>query len=382
MKDDKHPFDRFSVELFNPEMGMQWVEFDFFRNAIILVPVLVNGVPGTALLDSGADIVMVSEEFSKRIGGVGKETVLVAATGGTATSPIISGLEVVFGGLRVRSITAAVVDLATPSMAMGRRLDLMIGREFFETLIVAIDFDLRKIGFQTREAFVPPSEAIRVPLRRFNRSRVIDVTLEGGPPVQMQFDLGLDMAIMLSKPFWSKRAYLLGRRWSTTLFASAAGPCEAQIASFREIGIAGATVQDVSVIFAPARGEGDNFVPPGVIGMPILSRFNIVTDYQRDCLYLTSRVEDKRGGVSKDRAGLRLVHERNRLRILLVARNSPAAQRGWSIGDMIVEVNGQRVGPDYWQSQLWRWTTFSAGTLMRFKMADGSERDLELADYY
>lgn len=379
---EEHTLDRFKVEMPAGSSNIEWVPFDFFRDNRILVPVVIDNIPATALIDTGADIVMVSGALAKELSRSSDAAIVVATTSGATTAPLLRDVKVELGNVRLHAITAAVVNLATPSLALGRKIDLVLGRELFEHLIVRIDFADQRIGFQRPADFKPPQGSVRVPLRRFNRSRTIDVSIEGGPVVPMQFDLGIDMPVMLNEPYWSKQEYLSNRRSSTMLFAGAAGAREAQIATFREISIAGQRISEVSVTFAPSRGDAERLLPPGIVGMPVLSRFDIVTDYSRDVLYLTKRRLGGQAKLPKDRAGLRLVYEGDRLRILLVARSSPAAEQGWSIGDLIVEVNGQRVGSDYWSSDLWRWTTSPAGTRVKLRLADGSERILILNDYF
>lgn len=356
------------------------IPFDFFRESRILLPVTVNGVQATALLDSGAEIGMVSRPLAERIGIRPTRSVLVAASGGSLDAPVLEGLDVRLGAMRIHSIAGAVVDLATPSQAAGKQFDLVLGREFFEHLVISIDFDKKLIRFHDPEVFRTPVDSVPVSLRRFGRSRVVDVRLEERVTIPMQFDLGMDMPVMLNHPFWTGQAFIQARPWSTTLFASAAGAREARITTVSGIALGAEQVGSLSVILAPLRAKGEHLLPPGIIGMPVLSRFNLTTDYKHNVIYLERR--RSQAEIPKDRAGLRLVWEGNKLRVLLVARNSPAAAAGWVAGDLVVAVNGQHVGPEYWTGRLWRWTTAPSGTVVTFRMADGSHRALTLADYF
>lgn len=373
-------FDKFAVEVFPVGATAKPIPFHFFRESRILLPVMVNGVRASALLDSGADIVMISQGLAKRLGTRPTRSVMVAASGGALSAPVLEDLDIRLGAIRIHSIAAAVVDLNAPSQASGQQIDLILGREFFEHLVVHIDFDQRLISFHDPEEYQPPADSVSVPLRRFGRSRVVDVRLEERVAIPMQFDLGMDMPLMLSHPFWSKQSFIQSRLWSTTLFASAAGAREAPIGTLSSITLGGEQVSDLSVILAPLRAEGEHLLPPGIIGMPILSRFNLTTDYKNDVVYLKQRLIQ--AATPKDRAGLRLVWEGDKLRILLVARNSPAAAAGWAVGDLVVAVNEKGIGPDYWSSGHWRWTTAGSGTVVKFKMADGSQRTLILKDYF
>jgi C-terminal processing protease CtpA/Prc len=69
------------------------------------------------------------------------------------------------------------------------------------------------------------------------------------------------------------------------------------------------------------------------------------------------------------------------LEVIFVAPKSAAADAGWKVGDRIVAINGQPVGPDYFDS-MYQWSRGEDGTEVRLTTAGGEERTLVLRTYY
>lgn len=100
----------------------------FFRDNRIIVPVVIDNKPVTALLDTGADIVLVSEGLARELGRSSEAAIVVATTSGATTAPLLRDVNVKQGNVRLHAITVAVVNLATPSLTLGRKIDLVLGR--------------------------------------------------------------------------------------------------------------------------------------------------------------------------------------------------------------------------------------------------------------
>jgi C-terminal processing protease CtpA/Prc len=94
---------------------------------------------------------------------------------------------------------------------------------------------------------------------------------------------------------------------------------------------------------------------------------------------LASRIDQP---FERDRSGLRVVREGNRLNVTYVAENSPAAAAGWTKGDTIVAINGEPVGPNTVLGPAGGLISAPAGTTVTLTMANGSTRKLTLADYF
>jgi S1-C subfamily serine protease len=91
---------------------------------------------------------------------------------------------------------------------------------------------------------------------------------------------------------------------------------------------------------------------------------------------------NRRSLMLKERSGLGVAASPNGLTVAHVASGSPAAAGGWTTGERIVAINGQRVDASYTRGSLWRWRFQPAGHVVSLTLADGHERKITLDDYY
>ena len=96
----------------------------------------------------------------------------------------------------------------------------------------------------------------------------------------------------------------------------------------------------------------------------MLSRFHVTIDFAADRLWLQPYPGAERPPFRKNRAGLSVAAEADRLRVTHVAPGSPAAAQGWTVGALIVAVDGQPITAEYAESPLFRWANGPAGRVV------------------
>jgi predicted metalloprotease with PDZ domain len=145
----------------------------------------------------------------------------------------------------------------------------------------------------------------------------------------------------------------------------------------------GTRMMDVPAAFPDA---GDNAAnsdqTAGNVGLYVLSRFHLITDYPHDALWLTAEPKAIVEPFARNRTGLDLTPSPDRLVVMLVRPGSPAEQNGWKEGAEIIAIDGHKVDALFSGSALSRWSEQPAGTDVALTLADGSIRHLTLADYY
>jgi S1-C subfamily serine protease len=67
---------------------------------------------------------------------------------------------------------------------------------------------------------------------------------------------------------------------------------------------------------------------------------------------------------------------------MLVKPGSPADHSGWKEGTEVLAINGQKIDAKFSGSALSHWSEQPPGTIVTLTLADGSTRQLMLADYY
>jgi hypothetical protein len=227
--------------------------------------------------------------------------------------------------------------------------------------------------------YQPPAEAKAVPLAHRGQLRSVPVSLLGRPVVQATFDTGSNSALIVSKDYAQRERLLENVRTTSSLGGGAEGVRVSTAAMLPRVEFGGVTFTDV-----PA-GFPENWVADSVaanIGVDLLSRFRMITDYPRDRLLLLPYRDAASREFRRNRSGLRSLPRGDRLVVRHVSRGSPAEAAGWRAGEEIVAVNGWRIGsPDFTDERSY-WGSGPAGTIVRLTMADGAQRTLTLADYY
>jgi hypothetical protein len=361
-----------------------WTPFVFHREGQIFLPARVNGVAAEAFLDSGASTLVLGRAFAERaglklFGSVTGHGVTGSTKGARARGPV----EVRVGPLVLTRDEAIVFDTTDLSAVGARPVDLFLGREVFDALLVDIDFPSRQIAFHDPRSFSPPPGAVAVPLRPSGRLRSVPVSIDGRAPVPATFDLGNNDTLKISPKWAAEQKLLDGKRTTTGASFGINGRSLNTELVVSSLEIGGFALKDVPVTVAGAWANDVNGIAtPTNIGLPVFSRFRIVTDYGRDRLWLIPSASALQIPFRKNRSGLRAAFAGDRLRVLHVSRGGPAERLGWKEGEEIVAVDGVPIDAGYVAHPRSYWNSGPAGATVRLTMADGSARALTLEDYF
>jgi hypothetical protein len=360
-----------------------WIPFEFYNNDQIFIPATVNGRATSFVLDSGADITILDKATASTIGAKLSGAVPVGGTGGQATMQLAPHVEVQIGALELHGITAGVMDLSGMASQLGHPLPMILGKEVFNQLIVDIDFPNRRIAFHERAHLAVPPGAVRVALGRHGENRTVPVSVEGRAAVDFDFDLGSNSPVIIY-PFYRDSVQLLaGRRQSRELSAGVGGMFRPVCATLKAIAIGGLSLPDVPADFPdPADSALNSDRMGGNIGLPVFSRFRLLTDYAQNAIWLVADPNAVAQPFPRNRAGVIALPAGDRLKVLMIAPRSPAEQGAWKEGTEIVAIDGHRIDASYRNSPLSRWATQAAGTHVVLTLADGSTKEIVLADYF
>ncbi|QSQ19493.1 aspartyl protease family protein [Pyxidicoccus parkwayensis] len=361
-----------------------FIPFEFFNENRVYIPAKVNGHETQVLLDSGAEMTVVDTAYARELGLKTQGQLAAVGSGGQAQAQLAGGVDISIGDLRLTGLTVAIIDLAEVARAIGHPLPVILGKEAFNQLVVDVDFPNRRVAFHEASSFKAPPRAVRLPLvESAGGQRAVQVSIEGRPAIPVLFDVGNAGALSLFPAYWQQAGLLTGRRSSKTLSGAVGGLRERDVATLKHIQLAGVTLKDVPTVFDDAGGSvstSDRLL--GNLGLAVLGRFRMVTDYATDTLMLVPDARALRQPFLKDRSGLIAIPSEGRLVVKLVAPGSPAAATGWQAGDEIVAIDGQKIGPDYAGTKLAQWRNRASGQTVVLTLKDGSERRLTLKDYY
>lgn len=354
-----------------------WLPFQKPDDRHLVIRVQLNGVSTEAVLDSGVGVTVLDINFAAKLGLHRRaEFQGIGLTGG-ANGSVAEGILIRVGNLSVRTQTTSLFDMAALSAAAGRQLVAIIGRDLFGASVVDIDFAKRQIAFRSPAATLDHNGLV-LPLNATAQNmREIPISIERSPTVPAVFDLGSDTPLYVSAEYATQSGLLDGKRTSTSLSAGIEGTTPNRVAVLKHVMLGKTTFHDVPVEI-PERWTHQ---VPAFIGLPILGRFRLGIDFRRDRLSILPLAELINLPFRKDRSGVGAVVSGGGLKVANVAPGSPAAQAGMRVGDEIVAINGQQLGPAYFRSRP-REGSKPVGTVLRLRLADGRTINLVLADYF
>ena len=359
-----------------------FMPFDLFAGSRIYIPATVNGVETEVLLDSGAEMTVLDKAFAERLGLTLGGDVAAVGTGGVGSAQFASGVTIALDGIAFADRTVAVIDFEAISRAIGHPLPVVLGKDAFNGLILDIDFPGRRIAFHERAGFAPPEGLTEVRLVSTGAIRAVPLSIEGRPPVLFDFDTGNGGALIIYPAYAGAEGLLQNRRSSTVLSGAVGGVRESGIATVRSLDLAGFEVRDVPTVFPPAGPSAvDSDRTAGNVGLGVLGRFRLVTDFAGDRLWLGADPAALAQPFPRDRLGLGLRKEAEVILVQRVSPNSPAAEAGWSAGERIAAIDGVPAA-DLDAAALRSVLADPAGRTVRLTLEGGETRVLVSRDFY
>lgn len=361
----------------------EWLAVDLYQKRWVYLLGEVNGVATDIVLDSGAGMTVLDSALAKRLGLRVEGELEARGTGGNVGAGIVSGVTVKLAGMEIGPLSAAVIDLAGVGKRVGRPLPLILGKELFHALVVDLDYPGSRIRFLDAASFRYDATGRKVDLiPAEDGHKSLKLAIEGGEPVVVGLDTGQGGALSVYRHYADERGFLTGRPVSERRSGGVGGATTMKVATLRSVTIAGYELRNVPSAFqaSDVRGAFDTKRQEGNLGAGILSRFRVVFDYSRSCLWLEPG-PDLGAPFPKDKSGLGFQWADGALTVDFVAPASPAAEAGWKEGERIAALDGEPAGAD-WGKAFSKWAEAKAGTEVRVTLADGTERNLVLKEYY
>jgi hypothetical protein len=258
-----------------------------------------------------------------------------------------SDIPIELPGITFTMRSVPIVDLVPRQIALGHKLDGVLGSEFFARFLVTVDF-------QRNTLTISDSRTVR----HAGRARSLPIVIEGGLPYadatlavrgpgtlngKFLLDTGSDGAVTLYSPFVRERG-LAGP--PPTLPAGATGEMQA-VSRGESLALGGFLLRDPLVVLSVSEsGALADAGHAGLVGMDVLRRFTVTLDYARKRVLLEKNAAFK-SSFDYDASGLRVQPQGQDLTTLEVRRvipRSPAAEAGFEPGDVILAVDGRPVG--------------------------------------
>lgn len=252
------------------------------RGDRLYIPAQINGIATEAVLDSAAEVTVLDDEFADRAGaGEGKAVKARGSGAGEAKARLVEGVRVEALGVNVPNVTAAVMDLDDVGQRLfGRKLDAIVGRELFDAGRLAIDIEGGTIHPLPTGA---KPKGMKLPLQPFHGNETIPISIEGAPPVRAEFDLGNGSDVLIGKAY-AARLGLLDREDEHEVGGGIGGAVKRKVVTLKSVRIAGVIFRNVRAAIADQPNAAD-----ANVGVKLLRRFRIVTDFPAKTVWLEPR---------------------------------------------------------------------------------------------
>ena len=254
------------------------------RGDRLFVAARINGVETTdALLDSGAEMSFLDKSFAEQVGLVTAGSETARGTGGEEEVTFAEGVTIEAAGLTLENQTVAVLDLSDiSSRVVGYPVSIVVGREIFDAARLKIDIEASSIEVIARDA---DPVGVMLPMETHKGLQTIPASVEGGEPVQADFDLGNGNDVLIGADYaervgLSAPERIVGQKAGGGI----GGEVMRDMIVLRELEIAGVTFRDVLAAIDRTDTAADLNV-----GVRVLRKFVITTDFGQNAVWLQER---------------------------------------------------------------------------------------------
>jgi hypothetical protein len=319
----------------------------------IYVPVRINNAgPYWFILDTGSVSNVVDTETAKSL-GIALKHPFEARGGGekTVTGAIGSNVSFSIGELELKQAEADVEPVNDAiSAAEGRRVDGLLGYDFFTRFVVVIDYLNRRVDVYepARFHYVGPGEAIPFETIRGNILVSTYLTMPDRKHVSGSFliDTAWRSALTLTSPFVAdhKLPTEVPRTVDAITGMGIGGATVDTMARIPSLKLGGYTIENFVANFSRAKAgvlSQNDFA--GIIGAEILRRFKVVFDYPHHRMIIEPNAMFG-SPYEFDMSGLFITSEgstSNAFQVYNVIDGSPGAEAGMRVGDVIEAIDGQ-----------------------------------------
>lgn len=308
----------------------------------------VNGHKVRMLLDDGFMWDQLAFWGSPRVDALGLEydgEIRVAGSndGNGIASRTASGITLTLPGVEFTDQTAIVTPHGSGVSKMWAGSEGQVSGTFFKNLVVDINFDEMMITLIDPAKFEYAGEGVEIPWKPSQGGlRVIPATLHFAESRRAALELAMDLGYNDQLLINTDRAHQISvpeRSLPESLGLDIQGnETLGYVGRVSRVEIGGYSVRNVVSAFIPEEHRDDTF-DEVMIGLGLLSRFNLVFDYSRDRLF----VEPNRkfsDPFEYDMSGLSMRRgSGDSLEIGRVHPDSPASEAGLKVGDRVTRIN-------------------------------------------
>lgn len=241
----------------------------------------VMGVLVEALLDSAAELSIAAPDFARQAGLTGGEDAKAQGTGASAVeAQIVEAVNVQAAGIVLPQAPVAIIDLHDISERLaGRKLQFILGRDFFAAARLEIDIN-RRLLTPLPDGVTPGG--MRFQLETERGVETMKVGIEGRE-ARADFDLGNGSLPLLGAEFARRHGFLNdGRVIGRENGGGLGGAIERKTLTISHLQVGDRVLRNIRVAVDENANASDFNM-----GTSLLREFRIVTDFANHQLWLS-----------------------------------------------------------------------------------------------
>lgn len=254
------------------------------RGSRLMIDARINGRPVHALLDSAAETTFLDRTLADALNLRDGRPVQGQGSGqSTFQATLVHGVTLEAVGLTLRNQTVAIADLSDVGRRLlGRKIDVILGREIFDAARLYIDIEGRTITIVARDH---EPAGVRLELVPEHGVETIPLCVESATPVRATFDLGNGSHVLIGTAMANRMGWLSdGRTVSQERGGGLGGETTRSLFTLRWLEIAGKRFVNVPAAIDPQPSASD-----ANVGISLLRHFRITTDFARHAVWLQPR---------------------------------------------------------------------------------------------
>jgi hypothetical protein len=314
------------------------IPFKFVGNHLY-IPVIVNCRERYWILDTGAAISVITDDYAKELGLELQGNLKGLGAGGTVDIAFTTLPPFSLKGIEFNEQTVGVIDLKELNRMLDIQVVGILGFDFLSRFVTRIDYANELVSFYDPATFEYTGNGREIDVHIKNSVFVVQATLEDNYSGTWLFDIGasassLNGAYALNKGF-------AGRKGVVGLSRGAGNTFTTKKIKGRKIELAGFTLDNPLISFSYGGTDTSfNADEIGSLGNTLFRNFVLYCDYANE-LVILEKGENFNKEFPEDHSGLQIVRgENGGYEVLYVSEDTPAEKAGFLVGDILKSING------------------------------------------
>lgn len=348
------------------------------KGALLVTEVELNGQRVPALLDTGCEFTIVDSALAKKL-GLHLGAPFEAGAYGGKLHVIRADIDKLQAGAITRTGGwVGVTDLTAFNDASPQHFSVILGADFLSQVAVDVDRDSQSIAF-LRTGTRPSAGFTTAPLHVSQPGNHFSIPLSAnGRLIDMRIDTGSDGDLTLVDPKWSAVVPADAPTTDSASIGAGGGLYLQTIVRLHSASIGGLSVGDP---VASRAADHEATRTDGVVGMGVLSRFNLFLDAHAGVVGIAA-TQNPAKPVDPTMVGIQGQTTDQGLQVVHVMARSPAQEAGIRDGDRICTVDGEKITPAWKGTPKDKWMLGPAGKVVTLGRCGGGIVQVTLRPFY